>query len=160
MLKNPVAADNPVQARGTAIRALPRPRSKNLTVGGTGPDNPEFSPRGDQGLQERNFVMDEHKISQLFTGYFNNKMTLLLFLIQAKKVKPNPVLVGTVHAFLDDIFRHMLEGSLQKRYRRIFKWLKLFFAKLPDVSVYQRDKAKDFVRAIYDVFGMHLKSDI
>ena len=54
----------------------------------------------------------------------------------------------------------MLEGSLQKRYRRIFKWLKLFFAKLPDVSVYQRDTAKDFVRAIYDEFGLHLKSDI
>ena len=132
MLKNPVVVDNQVQARGTAI----------------------------QDLQERNFVMDERKISQLFTGYFNNKMTLLLFLIQAKKVKPNPVLVGTVHSFLDDMFRHMFEGSLQKRYRRIFKWLKLFFEKLPDVSVYQRDKAKDYVRAIYDAFGLHLKSDI
>jgi hypothetical protein len=132
MLKNPVVVDNQVQARGTAI----------------------------QDLQERNFVMDEHKISQLFTGYFNNKMTLLLFLIQAKKVKPNPVLVGTVHGFLDDMFRHMFEGSLQKRYKRIFKWLKLFFGKLPDVSVYQRDRAKEFVRAIYDAFGMHLKDDV
>lgn len=159
MLKNPVVVDNQLQARGTAIRDLSRPPLEENKVGGTGPINPVIS-NGELGLQELNFVMDEHKISQLFTGYFNNKMTLLLFLIQAKKVKPNPVLVGTVHAFLDDIFRHMFEGSLQKRYRRIFKWLKLFFEKLPDVSVYQRDKAKDFVRAIYDAFGLHLKSDI
>lgn len=147
------------KSAGTAIRDLPRPRSKNSMVGGTGPDNLRFLYR-DQGLQERNFVMDERKIGQLFTGYFNNKMTLLLFLIQAKKVKPNPVLVGTVHSFLDDMFRHMFEGSMQKRYRRIFKWLKLFFEKLPDVSVYQRDRAKEFIRAIYDAFGLHLKSDI
>ena len=132
MLKNPVVVDNQVQARGTAI----------------------------QDLQERNFVMDERKISQLFTGYFNNKMTLLLFLIQAKQVKPNPMLVGTVHTFLDDMFRHMFEGSLQKRYRRIFKWLKIFFGKLPDVSVYQRDRAKEFIRAIYDVMGLRLKDDV
>ena len=143
MLKNPVVVDNQRQARG--------PRS--------------YGPKGSEGtaipdLQERNFVMDEHKISQLFTGYFNNKMTLLLFLIQAGKVKLNPELVRTVRGFLDDIFRHMFEGSLQKRYRRMFKWLRLFFEKLPNVNVSQRDKAKDFVREIYDVFGLHLKSGI
>ena len=132
MLKNPVVADRQVQEKGTAI-----------------PD-----------LRERSFVMDEHKISQLFVSYFNNKMTLLLFLIQAKNIKPNPVLAGTVNNFLDDIFRHMFEERLQKRYRLLFKWLKRFFEKLPDVSVYQRDKARDFIRAIYDAFGLHLKSDI
>ncbi len=143
MLKHPVVVDNQEQGKG------PRPY---------GPQGPEGTAIPD--LQERNFVMDERKISQLFTGYFNNKMTLLLFLIQAKRVKPSPVLVGTVHSFLDDMFRHMFEGSLQKRYRRIFKWLKLFFGKLPDVSVYQRDRAKEFIRAIYDAFGLHLKDDV
>ncbi len=105
-------------------------------------------------------MMDEREVSQLFSRYFNNKMTLLLFLVQAKHVKPNPVLVETVHHFLEDLFRHMFEGRLQKRYRLVFKWLKRFFEKLPDVSVYQRDKARDFIRAIYDAFGLHLKDDI
>jgi len=132
MLKNPVGADRQVQKKGTAI----------------------------PGPQERSFVMDEHKISQLFVSYFNNKMTLLLFLVQATNIKPNPLLVERVNSFLDDIARHMFEGSLQKRYRLLFKWLKRFFKKLPDVSVYQRDKARDFIRAIYDVFGLHLKSDV
>lgn len=154
MLKNPVVVDNQVQARGPRSYG-PSPTRRIEGLGEKGPEGTAIP-----GLQERNFVMDEHKISQLFTGYFNNKMTLLFFLIQAKKVKPNLRLAETIRCFLDDLFHHMLEGSLQKRYRLIFKWLKLFFEKLPDVSVYQRDMAKDFIRAIYDAFGLHLKNDI
>lgn len=111
-------------------------------------------------IPRQDFATDAHKISHLFQSYFNNKMTLLLFLIQARGVKPNPKLVETVGCFLDDLFRHMLDGALQKRYRLVFKWLKQFFKMLPDVSIDQRDKARDFIRSIYDVFGLHLKDDI
>ena len=132
MLKNPVVVDIQVRRKETEVRNIP----------------------------ERNYAMDEHKISHLFKNYFNNKMTLLLFLIQTRGIKPNPKLVETVGGFLDDLFRHMLEGALQKRYRLVFKWLKRFFAKMPDVSMDQRDKARDFIRAIYDALGLHLKDDI
>ena len=162
MLKNPVVVDNQIQARGSRAHG-----PKGLEGTARLENQARLAPCGKYDertaipdLQERSFVVDEHKISQLFTSYFNNKMTLLLFLIQAQKVKPNPVLIGTVRGFLDDVFRHMLEDRLQKRYRLVFKWLKRFFEKLPDVSVYQRDKARDFIRAIYDAFGLHLKSDI
>lgn len=111
-------------------------------------------------LQERSFVVDEHRISRLFTGYFNNKMTLLIFLIGGRSVKPNPELVEAVVRFLDDLFRHMFEIRLQKRYRLIFKWLRRFFQRLPDVSICQRDRARYFIRSIYDAFGLSLKSDI
>lgn len=149
MLKNPVVVDNQERTTGAAIRGRSCPAEKNK-VGRTGPED----------LQERNFVMDERKISQLFTRYFNNKMTLLLYLIQAQKIKPSPKLIQTVRGFLGDLFRHMLQERLQKRYRLVFKWLDRFFERLPDVSVYQREKAKDFIRAIYDAFGLHLKNDI
>lgn len=132
MLKNPVAVNDQEKRSGTAVR----------------------------DIQERNFSMAEHEISQLFGSYFNNKMTLLLFLVQAKGVKPNPKLGETVGCFLEELFRDRLEVAAQKRYRLVFKWLKRFFSKLPDVSVDQRDKARDFIRAIYDAFGMHLKDDI
>lgn len=111
-------------------------------------------------IPRQDFSADAHKISHLFQSYFNNKMTLLLFLIQARGIKPNPKLVETIELFLDDLFRHMLEEALQQQYRLVFKWLKRFFLKLPDVSIDQRDKARDFIRAIYDVFGLHLKDDI
>lgn len=132
MLKHPVVIDNQVQEKRAAVSER----------------------------QERGFIAEERPVNPSFSGYFNNKMTLLLFLIQAQKVRPNPMLVGTVHRFLDDLFFHLLAEHLRKRYRRIFQWLKRFFRKLPDVTVYQRDRAKDFIRAIYDAFGLHLKNDI
>ena len=170
MLKKPVMIEIQGRERGVVgfdDRARIVPLSK--FDGGTArPENPARLAllskvnRGTaiQDLQERNFVVDEHKISQLFTGYFNNKMTLLIFLIQARSVKPNPGLTETVVRFLDELFRHMLEPRYQKQYRLPFKWLKRFFQRLPDVSVYQRDRARYFIRAIYDAFGLHLKTDI
>lgn len=132
MLKNPGVAD-------------PQQRKKAAVV---------------RNISKRDSAASDHKISHLFQSYFNNKMTLLLFLIQARGIKPNPKLIETIGYFLDDLYRHMLEGALQRRYRLVFKWLKKFFLKLPDVSIGQRDKAGDFIRAIYDVFGLHLKDDI
>jgi hypothetical protein len=132
MLKNPVTVDNQVRIKGTAIPAL----------------------------RERNFVMDEREISQLFQSYFNNKMTLLLFLIQAKSAKENPKLVESSSRFIDDIYHHMLSVATQKEQRLVFKWLKIFFRRLPDVSVVQRSKAKNFILYIYDAMGLSLKSSI
>ncbi len=160
MLKNPVVVENHEASKGTAIRAPVLPPIKKSMVGRAGPDNRHFSSKRDQGLQERDYVMDERKISELFAGYFHNKMTLLLFLVQAKQLKPNPVLISTVHNFLSDLFRHMLDERLQKRYRLLFKWLMRFFERLPAVSVAQRDTAKEYIRAIYDALGLHLKEDL
>jgi hypothetical protein len=162
MLKNPVVVEDQRQGKGSRSKEHQGPEGTARLA-----HEARLVPRStfDGGTaiperQERSLVMDEHKISELFRSYFNNKMTLLLFLVQAKNVTPNPKLAETVRAFLDDLFRHMLEDRLQKRYRLIFKWLKRFFEMLPAVSVYQRDKAKDFIRAIYDAFGLHLKDDI
>jgi hypothetical protein len=80
--------------------------------------------------------------------------------VQTKQWKPEQKVVWAIGAFLDDLFHHMLEDRLQKQYRLVFKWLKRFFEKLPNVSVGQRDKAKGFIRAIYDAFGINLKSNI
>lgn len=131
MLKNPVVVDNQGREIGTATRKW----------------------------QERHFVADEREIGRLFTRYFNNKMTLPLFLIQARNVKTNRRLVETVQDFLGDIYRHMLEERLQERYRLVFKWLHRFFEMLPDVSAYQRNKAKTFIRVIYGAFGLCLKDE-
>ena len=118
------------------------------------------SPVIENTMRWRQSAVDDQIISRLFQGYFNNKMTLLLFLVQSRSLKPNPKLVESVLRFLNDLFHHMLAGGTQKQYRLIFKWLSLFFRKLPDVSLGQRDKAKGFIRVIYDAFGLCLKSDI
>ncbi len=113
-----------------------------------------------QGLRDRNLVTEERLLGQLFRGYFNNKMTVLIFLTQVKKHKPEARGVNGVCCFLDDLYHHMLANPNQKQYRRVFLWLKKFVQKLPNVKASQRSRALDFVKALYEVFGINLKSEI
>ena len=112
------------------------------------------------GLRERHLAFEEQLLGQLFKGFFNNKMTVLIFLIQVKQHKPEARVLNGVCCFLDDLYRHMLADSNQKRYRRVFLWLKRFVQKLPNVKVSQRSRALDFVRALYEVFGINPKTEI
>ena len=111
-------------------------------------------------LRERHLALEEQLLGQLFKGFFNNKMTVLIFLIQVKQHKPEARVVNGVCCFLDDLYRHMLADAKQKRYRRVFLWLKRFVQRLPNVKVSQRSRALDFVRALYELFGVHPKSEI
>ena len=111
-------------------------------------------------LRERHLALEEQLLGQLFKGFFNNKMTVLIFLIQVKQHKPEARVLNGVCCFLDDLYRHMLADAKQKRYRRVFLWLKKFVQKLPNVKASQRNRALDFVRALYEVFGINPKSEI
>ena len=113
-----------------------------------------------RGLRERHLALEEQLLGQLFKGFFNNKMTVLIFLIQVKQHKPEARVLNGVCCFLDDLYRHMLADAKQKRYRRVFLWLKKFVQKLPNVKASQRNRALDFVRALYEVFGINPKSEI
>ena len=111
-------------------------------------------------LRERHLALEEQWLGQLFKGYFNNKMTVLIFLIQVKQHKPEARVVNGVCCFLDDLYHHMLADSKQKRFRRVFVWLKKFVRRLPNVKTMQRGRALDFVRTLYGVFGINLKTEI
>ena len=111
-----------------------------------------------RGLNERHLALEEQLLGQLFKGYFNNKMTVLIFLIQVKQHKPEAGVINGVCCFLDDLYHHMLADSKQKRFRRVFIWLKRFVHKLPNVKSRQRGRAVDFVQALYKVFEINLKS--
>ena len=109
-------------------------------------------------LRERHFALEEQLLGQLFKAFFNNKMTVLIFLIQAKQHIPDARVVNGVCCFLDDLYHHMLADSKQKQFCRVFVWLKRFVQKLPNVNVSQRSRALDFVQDLYDVFGIYPKS--
>lgn len=113
-----------------------------------------------RGLRERHLALEEQLLGQLFKGYFNNKMTVLVFLIQAKQHKPEAGVISGVCCFLDDLYHHMLADSKQRQYRRVFFWLKRFVRKLPNVKASQRNSAVEFVKDLYGVFGIHPKSEI
>jgi len=111
-------------------------------------------------LRDRYLVEEEQMLGKLFVGYFNNKMAVLVFLIQAQKHKPDTDVVSSLRLFLDDLFHHMLDGCKQGHYRRVFLWLKRFLAKLPNVRLDQRRRAVRFVQELYGVFGVHLNSNL
>ena len=132
MLKNPVVVDNQVQAKGTAIR----------------------------DLRDRYLVEEEQMLGKLFIGYFNNKMAVLVFLAQAQRHRPDSKVTSGMCFFLEDLYHHMLADSKQKRYRKVFLWLKRFLQKLPNVRLDQRERAIRFIQELYDVFGLHLNSNL
>jgi len=111
-------------------------------------------------LRERHLVSEEEMLGKLFKGYFNNKMTVLIFLIQVKQHKPEARVINGVCCFLDDLYHHMLADSKQKRYRRAFFWLKRFVQKLPNVKSSQRGSALNFVQDLFEVFSIHPQSKI
>lgn len=111
-------------------------------------------------LQEKGFEMEERRISGLFRNYFNNKMTLVIFLIQNERCQLDPKLAEAVRYFLNDIYHHMLEAEAQRRYRLVFVWLKKFLDQLPVVSTKRREKAMRLVRTLYEIVGIPLKLNI
>lgn len=108
----------------------------------------------------RHSVTEERLLGQLFQGYFNNKMSLLIFLIRTKNFRLNWKSAQLVCGFLDDIYRHMLGENVQKQYRRKFIWLKGFFQRIPNVRPVQSVKAIELIRSLYDVFGIDLKKEL
>ena len=110
--------------------------------------------------RDRYLVEEEQSLGRLFVGYFNNKMAVLVFLIQAQRHKPEKAVIHGLRYFLDDLFHHLLDSSKQARYRRVFLWLKRFLGKLPRVRLDQRRRAVRFVQELYDVFGLHLYSNL
>ena len=120
---------------------------------------------GDSGLWDRRSGLrsesaDDRRISELFQAYFNNKMTILIFLIQAKAYEPTPRLLEGIFRFLDDLYHHMMSEKAQEEYRDAIGWLKVFFRTVPEVSPEDREQAKGFVRGFYRAVGMQLKADI
>ncbi len=91
---------------------------------------------------------------RLFKAFFNNKMTILIFLCRSDFYTPTAAGLNSVCHFLDDLYRHMLDGHAQRQYRRKFIWIKGFFRKLPSVRPSQRTTALRMISSLYDCFGI------
>lgn len=104
-------------------------------------------------------AMENPSLARLFKAFFNNKMTVLIFLCYSVRHAPAEAHLNSISCFLDDLYRHMLEGDIQRRYRRKFIWLKGFIRKLPDVRLSQRGTALQLIQSLYNIFGIELRND-
>ncbi len=95
----------------------------------------------------------------LLKGWFNNKMTVVIFRIQYAHVwakKTTPVDVREQLIFLNDIQHHYSrQGNGQNAYHNATKWLKAFFHVYPKRITPERSgKAWKMVRTVYEGFGL------
>lgn len=104
----------------------------------------------------RRKAITEKTAFELFQGYFNNKMAVILLLIQQDNPGIDSMMTLRISNFLDDIYHHMLLPDFHRKYRRIFQWLKVFFNRFPFVTPLQRKKAVQYIRAVYALFGLEL----
>ena len=104
--------------------------------------------------------LSEEGAGQLFKAYFNNKMAVVLLLLQNRRPEPDSVTSMKAVIFFDDLYRHLLEAEFQGDFARIFKWLRLFFRRYPYVKPLQKRKAIEYIRVIYRSFGMEWKLEI
>lgn len=103
------------------------------------------------------YPIGEESAGSLFKAYFQNKVAVILLLLQMKR--PVADSLGSMKAviFFDDLYRHLLASRYQRDYARIFKWLKLFFKRFPYVKPVQKRKAIEYIKVIYQLFGFEWK---
>ena len=104
--------------------------------------------------------LDEETACNLFKAYFNNKMTVILLLLQKRKAEPDSLAAMKAVIFFDDLFHHMLKAEFQQSYHRVFQWLRLFFKRFPYVKPIQKRKAMEYIRVVYQLFGINFNARI
>lgn len=92
--------------------------------------------------------------AQLFKAYFNNKMTVILLMLQRQKHDPDSLGAMKAVIFMDDIYHHLIKSEYQQRYRKVFKWLCMFFRRFPYVKPVQKRKAIEYIKIVYEMMGI------
>lgn len=95
-------------------------------------------------------------LEPLFWAYFNNKMMILLMMIEHPVIAKSVLSVEKQKAFLSDLYHHFLPPHTPSKYHHAFKWLGLFLDRYPDVGPRRIHQAIEMVGRIYEAFGLKL----
>lgn len=96
------------------------------------------------------------ELYNLFKAYFNNRMTVLLMMIEHPEISRDVLSVERQKFFLKDLYHHLLPSPCPVKYRRAFQWLFRFLDAFPKVSPWRIYLAIEMVGIIYDAFGLEL----
>lgn len=100
------------------------------------------------------------EIKELFLAYFNNRMTVLLMMIEHPEISRDVLSVQRQKYFLDDLYHHFLPSQCPTRYRRAFEWLFRFLDTFPDIPPRRIYTAIRMIGLVYEVFGLELEERI
>ncbi|MBI2166762.1 MAG: hypothetical protein HYU34_00800 [Candidatus Omnitrophica bacterium] len=96
----------------------------------------------------------ERELADLFRAYFNNRMMVLLMMIEHPEISREVLSLERQKFFLNDLYHHFLPSRCASKYRRAFEWLFHFLEVFPDVTPRRIYQALKMVGWIYEGFGM------
>lgn len=99
-------------------------------------------------------------LEHLFWAYFNNKMMILLMMIENPLLTKSVLSVEKQKLFLHDLYHHFLPSKTERKYHRAFKWLRLFLERYPDVPFRLTQRAIRMIAIIYEGFGLKLEKRV
>lgn len=96
-------------------------------------------------------------LRSLFSAYFNNRMMMLLFLIEHPAIARDQLSIEKQKAFLHDPYHHFLPQDSPAKYHRAFAWLRLFLDHWEEARPRRIYRAIHMVGLVYEAFGMKLE---
>lgn len=95
-------------------------------------------------------------LEELFRAYFNNRMSILLMMIEHPEISRHVLSVERQRFFLSDLYHHFLPPRCDLKYRHAFEWLFRFLEAYPDVAPRRIYRAIGMVGWVYEAFGLEL----
>ena len=105
---------------------------------------------------KKNGKLRGKELEHLFWAYFNNKMTVLLMMIEHPEITRSILSVEKQKAFLNDLYHHFLRSNAGPKYHLAFKWLGRYLDQYPKAGYPEIYKAIQMVGLIYEAFGLAL----
>lgn len=108
----------------------------------------------EKGIKDR--LLAGGKLKELFLAYFNNRMMILLMMIEHPETSRKAISIERAKFFLEDLYHHFLPPKCESKYRRAFEWLFRFLEIFPQVTPERIYRAIQMVGLIYEAFGLEL----
>ena len=100
------------------------------------------------------------ELEELFLAYFNNRMTVLLMMIEHPEISRDVLSIQRQRFFLDDLYHHFLPSKCPTKYRRAFEWLFGFLKVFPNIPPRRIYAAIRMVSLVYEAFGLELSKRV
>ena len=110
----------------------------------------------DEAQGTKNRLLAGGKLKELFLAYFNNRMMILLMMIEHPETSRKALSIERAKFFLEDLYHHFLPPHCEAKYRRAFEWLFRFLEIFPQVTPRRIYRAIQMVGLIYEAFGLQL----
>ena len=91
----------------------------------------------------------------LFRGWFNNHMTILLFMVQQPKPRKARTMLR-IEFFIEDVEHHYIGCHGGKSVHDAFRYLKRYCKVYPAVTYRHSERAVEMVGRIYEALGLKL----